>query len=218
MSKTFHVVAIDGGAGTGKSTTASLLSKRLGLLHVDTGSHYRSITKHLLNKSIEFSRLDEYLEFEKLNLSSKVEDGRSYLAINDKVFSLEELRSAEVNQSVSQFASHSGVRKKLFNYQRDQLSVAREKGFSGLVMEGRDIGTIILPDADLKIFLIADQKVRESRRNQDGEVDQIASRDELDSSRSLAPLKESDGSLKIDSSILGVEEVYLTIAKALGIV
>ena len=85
-------------------------------------------------------------------------------------------------------------------------------------MEGRDIGTIILPDADLKIFLIADQKVRESRRNQDGEVDQIASRDELDSSRSLAPLKESDGSLKIDSSILGVEEVYLTIAKALGIV
>ncbi len=218
MSKTFHVVAIDGGAGTGKSTTASLLSKRLGLLHVDTGSHYRSITKYLLNKSIEFSRLDEYLEFEKLNLSSKVEDGRSYLAINDKVFSLEELRSAEVNQSVSQFASHAGVRKKLFNYQRDQLSVAREKGFSGLVMEGRDIGTIILPDADLKIFLIADQKIRESRRNQDGEVDQIASRDELDSSRSLAPLKESDGSLKIDSSILGVEEVYLTIAKALGIV
>ena len=218
MSKTFHVVAIDGGAGTGKSTTASLLSKRLGLLHVDTGSHYRSITKHLLNKSIEFSRLDEYLEFEKLNLSSKVEDGRSYLAINDKVFSLEELRSAEVNQSVSQFASHSGVRKSFFNYQRDQQSVAREKGFSGLVMEGRDIGTIILPDADLKIFLIADQKVRESRRNQDGEVDQIASRDELDSSRSLAPLKESDGSLKIDSSILGVEEVYLTIAKALGIV
>ena len=113
MSKTFHVVAIDGGAGTGKSTTATLLSKRLGLLHVDTGSHYRSITKHLLNKSIEFSRLDEYLEFEKLNLSSKVEDGRSYLAINDKVFSLEELRSAEVNQSVSQFASHAGVRKKL---------------------------------------------------------------------------------------------------------
>ena len=99
-----------------------------------------------------------------------------------------------MNQSVSQFASHAGVRKKLFNYQRDQLSVAREKGFSGLVMEGRDIGTIILPDADLKIFLIADQKIRESRRNQDGEVDQIASRDELDSSRSLAPLKESDGS------------------------
>jgi len=216
MNSAFHVVAIDGGAGTGKSTTASLLSKRLNFLHVDTGSHYRSLTKHLLDKEISFPMLDSYLEQNNILLTSEVKEDRSLLAINGVVYASDLLRTAEVNHAVSNFASNPKVRQILFSYQREQIEVARSENKSGLVMEGRDIGTVIYPDADLKVFLVADQKVRESRRIKDGEVDQIASRDQLDSSRSIAPLKESGGSLRIDTSLLTVEEVYVTISKNLG--
>ena len=216
MDSTFHVVAIDGGAGTGKSTTASLLSKRLNFLHVDTGSHYRSVTKHLLDNEINLTMLDSYLDQNSILLTSEVNENRSNLAINGLVYASDSLRSAKINQAVSNFASNPKVRQILLGYQREQIEVARSENKSGLVMEGRDIGTVIFPDADLKVFLVADQKVRESRRINDGEVDQIASRDQLDSSRSIAPLKESGGSLRVDTSLLTVEEVYVTISKSLG--
>ena len=216
MDRTFHVVAIDGGAGTGKSTTASLLSKRLNFLHVDTGSHYRSVTKYLLDNEISLTMLDSYLDQNNILLTSEVNDNRSNLAINGLVYASNSLRSAKINQAVSNFASNPKVRQILLSYQREQIEVARSENKSGLVMEGRDIGTVIYPDADLKVFLVADQKVRESRRINDGEVDQIASRDHLDSSRSVAPLRESGGSLRIDTSLLTVEEVYFTISKSLG--
>ena len=216
MGNTFHVVAIDGGAGTGKSTTASLLSKRLNFLHVDTGSHYRSITKHLLDNEISLPMLDSYFDQNNILLTSEVSENRSNLAINGLVYASDLLRSAKINQAVSNFASNPKVREMLLSYQREQIEVARSENKSGLVMEGRDIGSVIFPDADLKVFLVADQKVRESRRINDGEVDQIASRDQLDSSRSIAPLKESGGSLRVDTSLLTVEEVYVTISKSLG--
>ncbi len=216
MDSTFHVVAIDGGAGTGKSTTASLLSERLNFLHVDTGSHYRSVTKHLLDNEISLTMLDSYLDQNNILLTSEVNENRSNLAINGLVYASNSLRSAKINQAVSNFASNPKVRQILLSYQREQIEVARSENKSGLVMEGRDIGTVIFPDADLKVFLVADQKVRESRRINDGEVDQIASRDQLDSSRSVAPLKESGGSLRVDTSLLTVEEVYVTISKSLG--
>jgi cytidylate kinase len=216
MDSTFHVVAIDGGAGTGKSTTASLLSKRLNFLHVDTGSHYRSVTKHLLDNEISLTMLDSYFDQNNILLTSEVNENRSHLAINGLVYAADLLRSAKINQAVCNFASNPKVRQILLSYQREQIEVARSENKSGLVMEGRDIGTVIFPDADLKVFLVADQKVRESRRINDGEVDQIASRDQLDSSRSIAPLKESGGSLRVDTSLLTVEEVYVTISKSLG--
>ena len=216
MDSNFLVVAIDGGAGTGKSTTASLLSKRLNFLHVDTGSHYRSVTKHLLDNEINLKMLDSYFDQNNILLTSKVDENRSHLAINGLVYASDLLRTAKINQAVSNCASNPKVRQLLLRYQREQIYVARSENKSGLVMEGRDIGTIIYPDADLKVFLVADQKVRESRRIKDGEVDQIASRDQLDSSRSIAPLKESGGSLRIDTSLLSVEEVYVTISKSLG--
>ena len=216
MDSTFLVVAIDGGAGTGKSTTASLLSKRLNFLHVDTGSHYRSVTKHLLDNEISLSMLDSYFDQNNMLLTSEVNENRSHLAINGLVYASDLLRTAKINQAVSNCASNPKVRQILLQYQREQIEVARSENKSGLVMEGRDIGTVIYPDADLKVFLVADQKVRESRRIRDGEVDQIASRDQLDSSRSIAPLKESGGSLRIDTSLLSVEEVYVTISKSLG--
>ena len=214
MNASFCVIAIDGGAGTGKSTTANLLSQRLNLMHVDTGSHYRTVSKFLLDVKVEPDQVEDWLKLNPLTLDSTIESQKSFLSVNDKKFTHKELRSDLVNGLVSQYAMNACVRKLLFSYQRNQVQLARERAYNGLVMEGRDIGTIILPDADLKVFLHADQGVRESRRAKDGENDQISSRDKVDSQRKIAPLRESRGSLRLDTSVLGVEEVYLVIQGA----
>ena len=215
MKGSFYLIAIDGGAGTGKSTTASILSERLNFLHVDTGSHYRSITRHLLNKNIEPEEAEKYININKLILSSEIEEKKSKLSVDGKSFAKEQLRSKEVNDMVSKFACLPALRNTLFNYQREQVNLAQSHNFEGLVMEGRDIGTVIFPDADLKVFLYADSSVRENRRKRDGESDEIASRDRQDKQRQVAPLKESSGSLRIDTSALGIEEVYETIVTRL---
>jgi|TARA_B100001057_G_scaffold130395_1_gene129420 cytidylate kinase len=211
MKRSFYLIAIDGGAGTGKSTTASILSERLNFLHVDTGSHYRSITRHLLNLGVGPEEAEKYININKLILSSEIKERKSKLSLDGKSFGNDQLRSKEVNDMVSKFACLPALRNTLFNYQREQVDLAQSLNFVGLVMEGRDIGTVIFPDADLKVFLHADPSVRENRRKRDGESDEIASRDRQDKQRQVAPLKESSGSLRIDTSALGVEEVYDTI-------
>jgi cytidylate kinase len=211
MKRSFYLIAIDGGAGTGKSTTASILSERLNFLHVDTGSHYRSITRHLLNLGVGPEEAEKYININKLILSSEIEERKSKLSLDGKSFGKDQLRSKEVNDMVSKFACLPALRNTLFNYQREQVDLAQSHNFVGLVMEGRDIGTVIFPNADLKVFLHADPSVRENRRKRDGESDEIASRDRQDKQRQVAPLKESSGSLRIDTSALGVEEVYDTI-------
>ncbi|MFL2937895.1 MAG: (d)CMP kinase [Opitutales bacterium] len=211
MKRSFYLIAIDGGAGTGKSTTASILSERLNFLHVDTGSHYRSITRHLLNLGVGPEEAEKYININKLILSSEIEERKSKLSLDGKSFGKDQLRSKEVNDMVSKFACLPALRNTLFNYQREQVDLAQSHNFVGLVMEGRDIGTVIFPNADLKVFLHADPSVRENRRKRDGESDEIASRDRQDKQRQVAPLKESSGSLRIDTSSLGIEEVYETI-------
>jgi|TARA_X000000950_G_scaffold31338_2_gene33871 cytidylate kinase len=211
MKRSFYLIAIDGGAGTGKSTTASILSERLNFLHVDTGSHYRSITRHLLNLGVGPEEAEKYININKLILSSEIEERKSKLSLDGKSFGKDQLRSKEVNDMVSKFACLPALRNTLFNYQREQVDLAQSHNFVGLVMEGRDIGTVIFPNADLKVFLHADPSVRENRRKRDGESDEIASRDRQDKQRQVAPLKESSGSLRIDTSALGIEEVYETI-------
>ena len=217
MSKDFHIVAIDGGAGTGKSTTASILSERLRFMHVDTGSHYRTITSYFVKNKIGLEEINKYLARNELNLETEIDERLAKISINGSIFDSAELRNEEVNNLVSSVASISAVREKLFLYQRSQIKVAKENNFQGLVMEGRDIGTVILPDAELKVFLVADQGIREARRRNDGEIDQIESRDRMDSNRRIAPLKESDGSLRIDTTANGVEEVFAIISDKLGI-
>lgn len=211
MKGSFFIIAIDGGAGTGKSTTASMLSERLNFLHVDTGSHYRSITRHLLNEGIGPNEAENYININKITLSSEIEGRKSKLSVDGKSFGKDQLRSKEVNDMVSKFACLPALRNTLFNYQREQADLAQSYNFVGLVMEGRDIGTVIFPDSDLKVFLHADSSVRENRRKRDGESDEIASRDRQDKQRQVAPLMESLGSLRIDTSALGIEEVYETI-------
>ena len=211
MKRSFYLIAIDGGAGTGKSTTASILSERLNFLHVDTGSHYRSITRHLLNLGVGPEEAEKYININKLIFSSEIEERKSKLSLDGKSFGKDQLRSKEVNDMVSKFACLPALRNTLFNYQREQVDLAQSHNFVGLVMEGRDIGTVIFPNADLKVFLHADPSVREDRRKSAGDSAEIASRDRQDKQRQVAPLKESSGSLRIDTSSLGIEEVYETI-------
>ena len=215
MKPAFIIIALDGGAGTGKSTTAHSLSEALNLLHVDTGSHYRAIARALLDLNLSPDDAAGYLNKNSLPLSTEVIDGRSCLLINDSGFEPAVLRSPEINESVSDFSSKSCVRELLFDYQRAQVQVARENNFNGLVMEGRDIGTVILPDADLKIFLQADPGIRANRRIKDGETDQITNRDEKDSSRTIAPLVPANGCIRIDTGILGIEEVTKSILEVI---
>lgn len=204
--KKFTTIAIDGGAGSGKSTTATNLSTKLNFLHVDTGSHYRSIASVLINESVGFNQIDENLN--KFKLSSSVSGSKSLLLINDNLVPESILRSEEVNNSVSKYASISSVRNLLFEYQRSQVELAKLHNFNGLVMEGRDIGSIILPNADLKLFLHAPDSIRQNRRSGDGEKDQILQRDQMDTSRKVAPLVQSVDSIMINTGELSIEEVF----------
>ena len=216
MKQSFKIIAIDGGAGSGKSTTASILSQRLNLLHVDTGLHYRAVTQSLLNKLGEVKNFESYLNKNKISFDTILSAKKSLIVVDGQTYSLSELRSKRINESVSNCASIPSVRNALLDYQRSLVSYAKENDFLGVVMEGRDIGSVVLPDADLKIFLVAAEGIRQDRREKDGEIDQIKTRDKLDSTRAIAPLLKTDDSLIIDTGTLSIEEVYSKIHQTLG--
>ena len=216
MKQSFKIIAIDGGAGSGKSTTASILSQRLNLLHVDTGLHYRAVTQSLLNKLGEVKNIESYLNKNIISFDTILSAKKSLIVVDGQTYSLSELRSKRINESVSNCASIPSVRSALLDYQRSLVSYAKENDFLGVVMEGRDIGSVVLPDADLKIFLVAAEGIRQDRREKDGEIDQIKTRDKLDSTRAIAPLLKTDDSLIIDTGTLSIEEVYSKIHQTLG--
>ena len=206
-SSEFLVIAIDGGAASGKSTTARAVAERLCLMHVDTGSYYRSLCTAMLDKEIRTddpNLMDRLAEF---NLETQVDGRSASLRLDGTKPSQETLRSERVTANVSTFAAQPIVREKLFNYQRHQVEVARENGFAGLVMEGRDIGSVIFPDAPVRVFLHADPEVRSKRRAAQGETDAIQDRDAKDSSRTTAPLTCPEGAVSIDTGTHSVEEV-----------
>ena len=207
-SKSFVIVAIDGGAAAGKSTTARALSARFNFIHVDTGSHYRALTAELLHLGVSANdpaAVERSLPG--LTLGSEVEGRRAAITVNGRLVPDAELRAPAVNAAVSHFAAIPAVRAALLAYQRDQARIGREHGFAGLVMEGRDIGTVIFPSADFRFFLQADPEERARRRAAEGQQDSIAERDRLDSSRKTAPLACPPGATGIDSTFLSLDEV-----------
>ena len=214
--KKFSILAVDGGAGTGKSTLSNLVSNRNNFLYIETGSHYRALTYMLLKKELSPDSVKDYLSKKNLVIEEKINKNKSEIQIDGIKFNREDLRSTKVNQSVSHFAALPILRKLLFDYQRSQVDLAKSLGFSGVILEGRDIGTKILPDADLKIFLYADAETRIKRRVKDGENDSIIKRDELDSKRKSAPLACADDALKIDTAEYSPEEVYSKVINALN--
>lgn len=210
------IIAIDGGAASGKSSTSRALAEQFNLLHVDTGSFYRQITSELLRQNVaatDQSTLEKALST--LQLSTQIEGRSARMQINGHSAG-DEIRSQEVNENVSHYAAIPAVRQLLLGYQRDQTEVAREHGFRGLVMEGRDIGSVIFPDADFRFFLHADPAERAKRRAAEGQQDSIAERDRLDSSRKTSPLTCPEGANDIDSTHLSLDEVVAKIATAIA--
>ena len=206
------IIAIDGPAASGKSTTAIGVAKRLGITYLDTGAMYRAVTFGLIENDIKFedsSELDNYLKQIKLKLS----ETKSGVKLNlDGRNISKDIRSSKVTENVSEVSALKSVRDSMVLIQR---KMAKK---NDCILEGRDIGTVVFPDADFKFFLIADEKVRAKRRQNDlkkmGEqksIDNVTrdiiKRDYKDSTRKNSPLKKSEDANIIDTSDLGINEV-----------
>lgn len=216
-SSSLIIVAIDGGAASGKSSTSRALSERFGLLHVDTGSYYRAVTAELLRLGVPAGDTARVIDaLPSLQLGTCIAQRSARMTVNGRPVDETEIRSAAVNASVSLFSAIPELRAALLQYQRNQAVVAREAGFPGLVMEGRDIGSVIFPNADFRFFLHADPEERAKRRAREGQTDSIAERDRMDSQRKTAPLACPSGATAIDSTHLTLPEVVDLISQSLA--
>ncbi len=212
LASPFIIVAIDGGAASGKSTSSRALSDQFNLLHVDTGSYYRAVTAEMLRRGVAASDLAAVkAALAALTLGTRVTGRSAEMQIDGRTAG-DEIRSGEVNQAVSHFAAIPELRAALLAYQRGQADVARAQGLRGIVMEGRDIGSVIFPDADFRFFLYADPAERARRRADQGQQDTIHERDRIDSSRKAAPLTCPAGATSIDSTHLTIEQVVAQMA------
>ncbi|MDA7868353.1 (d)CMP kinase [Akkermansiaceae bacterium] len=199
MSQTHRAVAIDGPAASGKSTVARRLAESLGLVMVNSGAMYRAVTWQILEEGIDPTDSAAVLEaMSRMKIDCGVEGGLSTISINGRLLTTE-IRCAEVNDHVSKVASIPEVRERLVAMQRNYLEE------NDVVMEGRDIGSVVFPDTPFKLYISASEAVRAARRARDGEADAVAKRDAEDSRRKASPLKISDGSIVIDSSDLTIE-------------
>ena len=205
-------ISLDGTAGSGKSTTAHAICKKFKYIHVDTGLHYRALSLFFLNKNIIPELVPQYLLSDTVNLTSQLDQFSVKLFVEGTYFSKNELRNESMNKEVSYYARIPEVRSLLLKYQRGLVQYGIDHGFSGIIMDGRDIGSVVLPDANLKVFLHAEIDVRQGRRLSDGEHDSISKRDNIDSTRKVAPLMCPDGAISINTGILSVDEVVSVIS------
>ena len=210
MTKSF-IIAIDGPASSGKSTSAMLVAQKLGYLYIDTGAMYRAITLLAIENNV-LNNSDEVIA---LANASKID--LVYTAGTTKVFLnardvTEDIRSKEVNKFVSPISKISGVREVLVKKQR-----ILAQNNSGIVMEGRDIGSVVFPDADLKIFLTASIEQRTVRRVKEYDSkgikvsikeikSNLESRDKIDSSRENSPLIKAPDAFEVDTSKVTIEQ------------
>ena len=213
MSSRF-AIAIDGPAASGKSTLSRELARRLGLVMVNSGAMYRAVTWRLIEDGIDLSSEAAVVSaLNKMTIDCGV-DGLSSTVRIDGVDLGEALRSEMVNGNVSAVSAIPEVRKRLVALQRNYLNS------SDVVMEGRDIGTVVFPDSPYKIYVDADETVRAQRRVAAGEVDSVADRDRDDSQRKTAPLKVADGAAILDTSAHTIEsgvEAALEILRSQGL-
>jgi cytidylate kinase len=213
----FLIVAIDGGAASGKSSSSRIIAERFNLLHVDTGSFYRALTAGMLHAGASPTDLPTVAAaLTKLRLGTRLNGRSAQMEISGQPVADADIRSAAVNAAVSHFAAIPELRAALLAYQRGQADVARAHGFRGLVMEGRDIGSVIFPDADFRFFLHADPVERARRRANEGQHDSIVERDRIDSSRKTAPLSCPVGATSIDTTLIGLDQVVALMAAAIA--
>lgn len=213
----FLQIAIDGPAGAGKSTVAKAVAKRLGLFHLDTGAMYRAVTYKALQNNIAPDAKEEVTRLAK-EIEIKLEHSESRRVWCDGEEVTEAIRTPEVTRNVSAVAANAEVRKHLVTLQR----LEAERG--GVVMDGRDIGTHVLPNADLKIFLIASPEERAKRRwlelQESGKdlslaevAEDMARRDRYDAEREASPLEPAHDALILDTTGLSIDEIVEKIIK-----
>lgn len=200
------VIAIDGPAGSGKSTVARRLADALGLEYLDTGAMYRAVTFVVLGRGVEPTDEEAVARIAGSIELSVASDGTVTV---DGINATTQIRGPEVTRAVSTIAANAEVRRELVSRQREWT---RRRG--GGVLEGRDIGTVVFPDARLKIYLSASPEVRAARRAQevtdlsyDAVAADLARRDALDSGRANDPLRRADGAVEVDTSDLTIDEV-----------
>lgn len=203
------VIAIDGPAGAGKSTIAKGLAARLGFIYIDTGAMYRALALWTLRREVDLADMHRTEQLAKAAVIQLEPGGRVFLNGEEVT---QEIRTAEVGKAASVIAVLPAVRRALVEKQREMAARA------SVVMEGRDIGTVVFPDADVKIFLDANPPERVRRRMADFEAqgkpvsaevlaEQIRERDERDRGRAEAPLAQAPDAVYLDSSGLTIEEV-----------
>ena len=210
-------IAIDGHSSCGKSTMAKDLARRINYIYIDTGAMYRTVTLYALRNgmiaadgTIDTERLQQQMDSIKISFAYNQATGRPDTYLNGECVE-KEIRTIEVSSCVSPIAALPFVREQLVKQQQD---MGREKG---VVMDGRDIGTNVFPDAELKIFVTADAKVRAQRRydelkgnGMEADYDEIyknvVERDYIDSHRETAPLRKAEDALVLDNSTMTIEE------------
>ena len=205
-------IAIDGPAGAGKSTIAKKLAEKLGFVYIDTGAMYRAMAFYYMNKGIDIDDKEAVIaEFDNINIELKYIEGVQHIYLNkEDVSSL--IRTAEVGENASKVSAIAEVRKKLVALQQE---IARS---INVVMDGRDIASVVLPDADLKIYLTASVEVRAQRRykeriekGEDADIaaieEEIRQRDYRDMHRDASPLVCVPEAVVVDTSYMSIDEV-----------
>ncbi|MDC0215205.1 (d)CMP kinase [Candidatus Marinimicrobia bacterium] len=205
------IIAIDGPAASGKSTTARLVAKKLNITYLDTGAMYRALTLQLLKSNVDFDNLDKVSTIlGNLTIDMYDHKGTNIIKLNNEDIT-KQIRSSDVTKNVSEVSALLIVRKSM-------VVMQREIGYkTDCVVEGRDIGTIVFPNADFKFFMIADIKMRANRRlnemNQSGTVNtfdeivlDLEIRDDKDTNRKNSPLRKAVDAIEIDTSDLTIDE------------
>ena len=204
------IIAIDGEASSGKSTQAKKIADHFGYSYLDSGAFYRAITLFFNRKGITSADQFNKNELDNISLKSKYNNGKNSIYLNGEDVS-DDIRSVKISEIVSDFAKEKEVREHVYKHLREFA-----KNQSN-VIDGRDIGTVVFPDADFKFFLYADPEIRAKRRfseiekddtNYNSVLDNLNYRDITDSTRDIAPLKKADDAYSIDVSDLSIDNVF----------
>jgi CMP/dCMP kinase len=209
------IVAIDGFSSCGKSTVAKALAKRLHLPYIDTGAMYRAVTYYFIQNNVDINdEVEVYTALNNIDIKFKREEDSNVLYLNDEPLK-DEIRTMEVSGMVSPVSAIPEVRIKM-------VTLQKQMGEHGAVLDGRDIGTVVFPKADYKFFLIADVDIRAKRRYEELKAkgqevsyedikQNLASRDHIDSTREHSPLRKAEDAIEIDNSNLTKEEQIIVI-------
>jgi cytidylate kinase len=211
------IVAVDGPAGSGKSTISKLVAKKYGLTYLDTGAMYRMAALYALDNGIDLDKQEEVSKMLE-NLKIDIDGDKFYL--NDRDVS-HDIRTPKVTSVVSKTATIKAIREKLVDLQREIGSGKK------VILDGRDIGTVVFPNADLKVFLVASPEERAARRlkeyeekgieaDYDSVLTSIKERDYIDSNREESPLKKAEDAVEVDTSNLNIEEVSCEISNLIS--